>query len=221
MELVKQDKKLEAVSYARKFLSSCCPSPMHLGSVMTTLAFSKEMLLLKYPESNWLDLETEFKETNYAVHSTSIHASPFASTLQVGFNLLKCDRCKSYVPSTPPAPTTPTPNPTHDLPFSTTVQSNSISNNVLLASSSCPSCDQRLGLLGKDLPTVQHTHSLLICNLSGSVMNESNPPLILPNGRAYSEKALLEMASKNQGKVICPATKQSFFISEAKKAFIL
>lgn len=33
-------------------------------------------------------------------------------------------------------------------------------------------------------------------------MDEHNPPMILPNGNAYSEKALKEMAERNGGKVL-------------------
>jgi macrophage erythroblast attacher len=42
--------------------------------------------------------------------------------------------------------------------------------------------------LGEDLPMAHHINSTLVCGLSGDIMNEDNPPLMLPNGHVYGTK---------------------------------
>jgi len=74
--------------------------------------------------------------------------------------------------------------------------------------------------LAAKLPSALHTHSHLICRLSGEMMNEDNPPLVLPNGHVYSKKALSEMAKLNNGRVTCPQTNAVYNFEELKKVFI-
>lgn len=51
----------------------------------------------------------------------------------------------------------------------------------------CPICDnQTLGSLAKNLPLSHHDNSTIVCRISGKIMNENNPPMLLPNGRVYS-----------------------------------
>jgi len=84
----------------------------------------------------------------------------------------------------------------------------------------CPICSPSFRLLAKDLPNAHHTHSFLVCRISGEPINDDNPPMVLPNGNAYGFNALSEMALKNNGKVTCPRTRQSFEFDELRKAFI-
>ena len=68
------------------------------------------------------------------------------------------------------------------------MQANS-SDGVLLdgRNLNCPVCDtDGLGQLAKEVPWSHHAISTLICRLSGKVMNESDYPAALPNGRVYS-----------------------------------
>ncbi|KAI9253570.1 CTLH/CRA C-terminal to lish motif domain-containing protein [Sporodiniella umbellata] len=52
----------------------------------------------------------------------------------------------------------------------------------------CPVCDENtLGKLAEKLPLSHHVNSTLVCRLSGKIMNEDNPPMLLPNGRVYSQ----------------------------------
>ncbi|CEJ05334.1 hypothetical protein RMCBS344292_19277 [Rhizopus microsporus] len=85
----------------------------------------------------------------------------------------------------------------------------------------CPICDNStLGKLAEKLPLSHHVNSTIVCRISGKIMNEDNPPMLLPNGRVYSFNALKEMADKNDNKVICPRTGDVFKFKELKKVFI-
>ncbi len=85
----------------------------------------------------------------------------------------------------------------------------------------CPVCLPPYADIAEKLPFSHHENSCIVCRLSGEVMNENNPPMILPNGHVYSQQSLQEMASKNNGRITCPTTMQTFAITEARKVFIL
>lgn len=51
----------------------------------------------------------------------------------------------------------------------------------------CPICDSAgLGQLAKEVPWSHHVNSTIVCEISGAIMNEDNPPLVFPNGYVYS-----------------------------------
>eukprot|EP00871_Galdieria_phlegrea_P004299 jgi/Galph1/4870/GphlegSOOS_G3585.1 len=87
----------------------------------------------------------------------------------------------------------------------------------------CPVCNEPYQSLSKELPFSHHVHSVLVCRLSGEIMDEHNPPMILPNGNVYSERALKDMAEKNEGKICDPQNGDVFdFPSDnIRKAFIM
>jgi macrophage erythroblast attacher len=84
----------------------------------------------------------------------------------------------------------------------------------------CPICSDLIGQMAKDLPAAQHTHSTLVCRVTGDIMNEDNPPYVLPSGYVYSKRALDEMSMQNNGIVRCTVTEQEFGIDEANRLFI-
>jgi len=84
----------------------------------------------------------------------------------------------------------------------------------------CPVCNEPLNKLATSLPHSHCTQSRLICFISGEVMNEHNPPLMLPNGNVYGERALAQM-SESTGVVTCPRTKETFWFQEAQKVFVM
>ncbi|KAK9722802.1 GID complex subunit containing RING finger motif [Basidiobolus ranarum] len=85
----------------------------------------------------------------------------------------------------------------------------------------CPVCaPETLGVLAEKLPLSHHVNSTIVCRISGDIMNENNPPMALPNGYVYSFNALKEAAAKNQGKIKCPRTNDTFEFSELKKVFL-
>jgi macrophage erythroblast attacher len=53
----------------------------------------------------------------------------------------------------------------------------------------CPVCDKEtFGIVAEKLPNAHHVNSCLVCRISGEVMNEDNQPMVLPNGRVYSQR---------------------------------
>ena len=44
---------------------------------------------------------------------------------------------------------------------------------------------------------------------------------MLPNGHVYGYNALVSMAADNNGKIICPATKDEFDLDDAEKVFVM
>jgi macrophage erythroblast attacher len=84
----------------------------------------------------------------------------------------------------------------------------------------CPVCAPSLGSLAERLPFSHHTNSCIVCRVTGEIMDENNPPLVLPNGNVYSTKALQDLAKNNGGKVIDPRSGQTYDLSQAKKAFL-
>lgn len=88
------------------------------------------------------------------------------------------------------------------------------------ANGQCPTCHPLLRKLAEPLPVAHHMHSRLLCGLSGRVMDEHDPPYVLPNGSVYSYQALTAMAAGRDGLVTDPKTMQEFLIADARKAFI-
>lgn len=105
----------------------------------------------------------------------------------------------------------------------------------------CPVCDtDGLGVLAKEVPWSHHVNSVIVCRITGKIMDEDNPPLCLPNGQVYSQRvsigvavayilraltnpplqALKEQAVKNDGQVTCPKTGEIFAYTQARKMFI-
>jgi macrophage erythroblast attacher len=86
----------------------------------------------------------------------------------------------------------------------------------------CPVCDDStFGALAQGLPNGLHRNSCIVCRISGVILNEDNPPYVLPNGYVYGHKSLLEMASQNKGMVSCPRTGAMFPFSACRKVHIM
>eukprot|EP00826_Nyctotherus_ovalis_P051698 TRINITY_DN6471_c0_g2_i10.p1 TRINITY_DN6471_c0_g2~~TRINITY_DN6471_c0_g2_i10.p1 ORF type:complete len:277 (+),score=78.90 TRINITY_DN6471_c0_g2_i10:479-1309(+) len=83
----------------------------------------------------------------------------------------------------------------------------------------CPTCSRLLGELARALPYSCHVHTSVVCKITGEVMDENNPPMLLPNGYVYSEKGLLMKMNKAKGTVTCPVTNESFPWDKIKKIF--
>ena len=85
----------------------------------------------------------------------------------------------------------------------------------------CPVCGKHLNELARKLPFAHCAQSRLICSIIGQPLNENNPPVMLPNGHVYGYNALVSMAADNNGKIICPATKDEFDLDDAEKVFVM
>ncbi|XP_063222966.1 E3 ubiquitin-protein transferase MAEA [Bacillus rossius redtenbacheri] len=86
---------------------------------------------------------------------------------------------------------------------------------------SCPVCQDSLNQLAASLPFAHCSQSRLVCAMSGMPLNEHNQPMMLPNGHVYGEKALEQMASENNGQIICPKTKEVFPFKKLEKVFVM
>jgi macrophage erythroblast attacher len=63
----------------------------------------------------------------------------------------------------------------------------------------CPVCDTNvLGPLADHLPYAHQVNSVSVCRISGAIMNEDNPPMVLPNGQVYSKKVSFMNHSLNR-----------------------
>uniref|UniRef100_A0A3B3BXJ9 E3 ubiquitin-protein transferase MAEA n=1 Tax=Oryzias melastigma TaxID=30732 RepID=A0A3B3BXJ9_ORYME len=83
----------------------------------------------------------------------------------------------------------------------------------------CPVCSKSLNKLAQPLPMAHCANSRLVCKISGEVMNENNPPMMLPNGYVYGYNSLLSI--RQDDKVVCPRTKEVFNFSQAEKVYIM
>lgn len=112
----------------------------------------------------------------------------------------------------------------------------------------CPVCDGEsgpdsmplgLGKLAGEVPYSHHSNSTIVCRISGKIMDEDNMPMAFPDGHVYSRevsgshsfifgvfliehynKALEDMAKRNNGVVTCPRTGKSVQFHELRKVFI-
>ncbi|POW00172.1 hypothetical protein PSHT_13215 [Puccinia striiformis] len=85
----------------------------------------------------------------------------------------------------------------------------------------CPTCDPvGLGELAKECPWSHHVNSIIVCGLTGKVVNDGDGLAVLPNGRVYSKDGLESRACKEGGKIVCPRTGQVFDIAEIRRVFI-
>jgi macrophage erythroblast attacher len=84
----------------------------------------------------------------------------------------------------------------------------------------CPVCSPPLSKISKLLPFAHHETSLLVCPISGAIMDADNAPMALPNGHVYSLRALEQMAATMGGSVVCPRTNAIYRFVEARKCFI-
>lgn len=85
----------------------------------------------------------------------------------------------------------------------------------------CPTCVEPYLSLAQSLPRGRHENSILVCSISGQIMDENNPPMALPNGNVYSMKALTEMAEENGGAIVDPRNQDKARMDELRKCFIM
>ncbi|KAJ3103932.1 GID complex subunit containing RING finger motif [Phlyctochytrium planicorne] len=190
IEMVRERKLKEAISYLRKWLTpfnDVFMKEIQLASGLLAFNLSTECDRYKsmFLESRWTQLIEQFRSDNFALNCLTLQ--PLLQTsLQAGLTALKTPMC--YEPS---------------------------NQNV-----NCPVCSADLfGVIAEKLPIAHHVNSCLVCRVSGAIMNEDNPPMVLPNGNVYSLKSLEEL-SKKTGVITCPRTNDQFHISQARKAFI-
>ncbi|CAH2059602.1 unnamed protein product, partial [Iphiclides podalirius] len=167
IELVREDRRLEAVRYAKKHFSNYEEGQLQdIQHCMGMLAFPKDTDVEPYRSllevGRWRALVAQFRwEHARLLHPARLPLLPVA--LQLGLAALNTPQCFSE---------------------STKV-------------SSCPACAAPLNALARTLPHAHCSHSRLVCRISREPLNEHNQPMVLPNGQVYGEKALKEMMKEH------------------------
>ncbi|KAI9006120.1 CTLH/CRA C-terminal to lish motif domain-containing protein [Gaertneriomyces semiglobifer] len=192
IELVRNQKREEAIKYARKYLVNWRESHLkEIQQAMALLAFgpgtSCEYYRDLFDESRWNMLIDQFHADMHALHNLT--AQPLLTmSLQAGLSALKTPSCYD----------------SHDHAVN------------------CPVCaEDTFGLLAEKLPNAHHVNSCIVDRISGYIMDEHNPPLVLPNGHVYSTQTLEDMALQHDGVVKCSKTGESYHLSTTRKAYIM
>jgi macrophage erythroblast attacher len=88
----------------------------------------------------------------------------------------------------------------------------------------CPICKEKIYILAKNLPYCTKSTSNLICRILGVIMDEHNPPVMLPNNQIFSTKGIEKIAkhihNSSEKKVVCPITMDEFKTSQISKIFL-
>ncbi|XP_054168790.1 E3 ubiquitin-protein transferase MAEA-like isoform X2 [Oppia nitens] len=199
IELVRKNRRLEAVHHARKHFNSVeegqqqqsVGQNVDLQRVMGLLAFAADTVVEPYKclfdESRWDQIIEQFRNDNFKLYQLST-SSVFSVALQAGLSAIKTPIC---------------------------YKKDGTKNG------DCPVCSELLNKLAAHLPYSHCSQSRLVCTISGQPLNEHNLPLVLPNGHVYGEQSLKVMAIDNNGRITCPRTKDVFDIKEAEKVFVM
>jgi len=96
VELIKVEKRIEAVQYARKYLTPLSPSDEELGQVMALLVFPSSTHISRYKnlfsDDRWLLLRHMCRYDMLRSHSLGEH-SVFEKTLEAGLSAMKTHQC--------------------------------------------------------------------------------------------------------------------------------
>jgi len=93
-------------------------------------------------------------------------------------------------------------------------------NELVRIGRSCPMCSSKGSQLCTKLPVSHHVRSRLICRVTKKVMDENNPPQILPNGIVYSKDAIDKLPSRD-GLIQCIVTGKQYRVSDIQPLFII
>ncbi|KAK2504860.1 hypothetical protein MC885_009405, partial [Smutsia gigantea] len=245
IELIRQNKRLDAVRHARKHFSQAEGSQLdEVRQVMGMLAFPPDTHISPYKDlldpARWRMLIQQFRYDNYRLHQLG-NNSVFTLTLQAGLSAIKTPYpflASSHVLSPPITFVRPvlwflcaeTARAGWGRLGSSLVCGEPIETALCLIprcsqcykedssskSPDCPVCSRSLNKLAQPLPMAHCANSRLVCKISGDVMNENNPPMMLPNGYVYGYNSLLSI--RQDDKVVCPRTKEVFHFSQAEKS---
>ncbi|KAL7408908.1 CTLH/CRA C-terminal to lish motif domain-containing protein [Mrakia frigida] len=163
--------------------------------------------------------------------------SPPPTLAQPQFLLPSNSNGSFYYPSSSATPSSnPNPQPRlenlllpHSLPLLSHPDASNTSNHDTTDEShnfSCPTCSLHLGFLAKEVPGSHNVNSVVVCRISGKVMDDgieggTGGAMAFPNGYVYSYGALQEMAEQDEeGKVTCPRSGYRCEFGELRKVFL-
>lgn len=194
IELARKRDLNAAIAYAKKHFSGWIDSHMkEIQQAMALLAFPEGTACRPY-KNLYEPSRWTYLITQFRSTLFSLHSLPLhpslSLALQAGLSALKTSSCTSNPDST--------------------------SRNI-----NCPICSSSdFEKLAEKLPRGHHVNSCYVCKLTGEIMNEDNPPMVLPNGSVFSLKALTAQSAKNNGKIKCQRTGAVYSFNQLKKMFI-
>ncbi|OIR58000.1 MAG: uncharacterized protein A8A55_1215 [Amphiamblys sp. WSBS2006] len=87
-------------------------------------------------------------------------------------------------------------------------------------SSECPTCIPFLRPLTKDILCSAQPRSILLCSCCGEKTTDTNPPMLLPNGKVYCLDSVTKHTNTQKNTFQCPITGAEISLAEIKKMFI-
>lgn len=205
IELCRRRDTAGAIAYARKNLSPWASTHMtELQQGMTLLAFGETtgvaLYCKLYDASRWEIVRKQFRSTFLGIYSLPSQ-SLLALSLSAGLSSLRLPACSGAHPSPPdstPSAAVPLIAPARNLHAILGLDSfaddepksdeDSEIRDPPTANVDCPTCNDDMRVLAKEVPLAHHMNSALVCYISGDVMDSENEPLAFPNGFVYSTK---------------------------------
>ncbi|CAG9794861.1 unnamed protein product [Diatraea saccharalis] len=225
IELVRDDKRLEAVRYAKKHFSTYEEGQLEdIQHCMGMLAFPKDTEVEPYRSllggDRWAGLVEQFRwEHARLLHPARLPALPIA--LQLGLAALNTPYPLHYIINLQIRPSAQ--KEARSYMCTGHVKSLTIVYNQCYKESTkvsaCPVCQPPLNTLSRSLPHAHCSHSRLVCRITNEPLNEHNQPMVLPNGQVYGEKAIKEMVKL--GSIVCPKTKEVFSLKSVEKVYVM
>lgn len=265
IELVRAHKPLDAVQYARTYLTPLAMQPdeqtlrdaaiSQVQVAMATLAFESphkcgiEAYEKVFAIDRWVTLQTMFRKTFNDVYG--MHSPPsLCIALHAGLSTLNTRAChlrrnanltagthgkrQRRERNLNDADTGDSDNESDEQQVKLTPSEFKDKFAVVTSSKKrkyirskhavpiCPACSEVGSQLCTGLPFAYHPHSRLVCRVTQSVMDEHNPPLVLPNGQVYSKRGI-ELLSQcsTDGMIKCVDTQEKFSPNDIKPVYIL
>uniref|UniRef100_H3HCK3 Macrophage erythroblast attacher n=1 Tax=Phytophthora ramorum TaxID=164328 RepID=H3HCK3_PHYRM len=233
IEFVRSRKLLEAVQYARTYLTPLALQPEKqerrdaaIGEVqiaMATLAFESpekcgiEAYEKVFAVDRWLGLEKMFRRAFSEVYG--MHEPPsLCIALHAGLSTLNTRACHL----TRDAISKPRLANSENRGKRQRREGREASDDAVDDSGNESDASLSARQLCAGLPFAYHPHSRLVCRVTQSVMDEHNPPLVLPNGRVYSKRGIELLTQRSSdGTIKCVDTHDVFSQTDVKPVYIL
>uniref|UniRef100_A0A914X0L4 E3 ubiquitin-protein transferase MAEA n=1 Tax=Plectus sambesii TaxID=2011161 RepID=A0A914X0L4_9BILA len=169
VELVRAERRRDAVEYARKWFSSVDGGAWQgeLQRAMGLLAVGPNTDIAEYrdllSQSRWAELMKLFCAENIRLYQLT-DQSVFSACFQCGLSALKTPHCTAD---------------NRGMDGGATTDGDGVSRK------DCPVCSADVYALADGLPFAHASQSRLVCAYNGQPLNEHNPPMMLPNGMVY------------------------------------
>jgi macrophage erythroblast attacher len=213
IELVRQERRLDAIAYARGYLEPWATLYMaELQRAVATLAFSPRTRCAPYKalfeDAQWEMLVELFLKDLYRMHGLTPD-SMLHVYIQAGLAALKTSNAGEAVGEA-----------------ATGAEAAAGPAEASAGGAGGVSSDDPLRLpafqqLARGLPISKHGHSKLVCSITRDIMTDDNPPVVLPNGFVYSQKGVSQVMARNGGQMRCPRTGAVYAPEELRRAYIV